>query len=29
MFSSYWTEKVSTLGDEAVSMLNLIIDHKG
>lgn len=29
MFSEYWTEKVATLGDEAVSMLNLIIEHKG
>lgn len=29
MFSEYWTEQVAALGDEAVSMLNLIIEHKG
>ena len=29
MFSAYWTEKVQSLGDEAVEKLNLIIEHKG
>ncbi|MBS5432337.1 MAG: TRAP transporter substrate-binding protein [Firmicutes bacterium] len=29
MFASYWTDKVATLGEEAVSMLNIIIEHKG